>query len=258
MKAEWQKLRSKDCVDSFTADELAYFSPGTCCLKHKQHDNTEPGLSRREFGCTEMVCLCSKTYCCYDVTSNKLKFSSNLLSIRLLEQSSYGPLENYLKLLNERVNVTSNNKGFRTNNHSVGTHEKFRKICPTLHTADGRRWWNSLSTSNFVRISLIFHFTLSYNCPTLYLLINVFIWKYLFFHSIKSNQYTHAQRIGWRLVRFFFIASNSFSDWCFLLRSFLVRFIVMGNTCCIFFAITLFPLLLWSFYNLYVSSRLPC
>ena len=43
MRTEWQKLRSNDCVDSFTADALQFF-PRTCCVKHKQHDKREPGL----------------------------------------------------------------------------------------------------------------------------------------------------------------------------------------------------------------------
>ena len=76
MRAEWQRLRSNDCVDSFTADAVANFFPRTCCVKHKQHDKREPGLFKEEFKCTEMLCVCSKTYCCCDVTSNKLKFSS--------------------------------------------------------------------------------------------------------------------------------------------------------------------------------------
>ena len=38
MRAERQKLRSNDRVDSFTADVVANFFPRTCCVKHKQHD----------------------------------------------------------------------------------------------------------------------------------------------------------------------------------------------------------------------------
>ena len=38
MKAEWQRLRSNDCVDNFAADAVANFFPRTCCAKHKQHD----------------------------------------------------------------------------------------------------------------------------------------------------------------------------------------------------------------------------
>ena len=90
MRAEWQRLRSNDCVDNFTADAVASFSPRTCCVKHKQHDKRENGLFKEEFECTEMLCLCSKTYCCYDVTSNKHKFSSKGLNKRVLEQSRNG------------------------------------------------------------------------------------------------------------------------------------------------------------------------
>ena len=76
MRLEWQRLRSNDCVDNFTADAVANFFPRTCCVKHKQLDKREPVLFKEEFRCTEMLCLCSKTYCCYDVTSDKLKFRS--------------------------------------------------------------------------------------------------------------------------------------------------------------------------------------
>ena len=133
-RAEWQKLRSIDCVDSFTADAVAHFFPRTCCVKHKQHDKREPGLFKEEFRCTETLCLCSKTYCCYDITSNKLKFSSKGLNKRVLEQSGDGPMEKYRRVLNEKVNVTSNNRRFRTNNQSVATYEQVKKglsnFCP--------------------------------------------------------------------------------------------------------------------------------
>ena len=96
MRAEWQRLRSNDCVDNFTADAVANFSPRTCCVKHKQHDKREPGLFEEEFRCTDMLCLCSRTYCCYDVNSNKLQFSRGL-NERVPEQSGDGPLENIVE-----------------------------------------------------------------------------------------------------------------------------------------------------------------
>ena len=126
-RAELQRLRSIDCVDTFTADGVAKFFPRTCFVKYKQHDKREPGLFKEEFRCTEMLCLCSKTYCCYDVTSNENKFSSKGLNKRVLEQSGDRPLEKYRRVLNKKVNVTSNNRGFRTNNHSVATYEKVKK-----------------------------------------------------------------------------------------------------------------------------------
>ena len=75
LEIKWQKLRSNDCVDRFFADAVANFFPRTCCVKHKQHDKREPGLFKEEFRYTETLCLFSKTYCCHEVTSNKLKFS---------------------------------------------------------------------------------------------------------------------------------------------------------------------------------------
>ena len=121
MRAEWQRLRSNYCVDNFTAAAVTNFFPRTCCVKHKKHDKREPGLFKEEFRFTEMLCLCSKTYCCYDVTSNSLKFSSKGLNKRVLEESSDGPLEKYRRVLNETVNIISNYRGFRKNNHSVAT-----------------------------------------------------------------------------------------------------------------------------------------
>ena len=127
MRAEWQRLRSDDCVDSCTADTVANLFPRTCCVKHKQHVKREPGLFKEEFRCTQMLCLCSKTYCCFDVACSKFKSSNKGLNKRVLEQSGDGPLEKYRRVLNEKVNVTSNNRGFRTNNHSVATYEQVKK-----------------------------------------------------------------------------------------------------------------------------------
>ena len=47
MRAEWQRLRSNDCVDSFTADAVASFFPRTCCVKQKQHDEREPAYLKK-------------------------------------------------------------------------------------------------------------------------------------------------------------------------------------------------------------------
>ena len=44
-----------------------------------------------------------------------------------MEQSGGGPLEKYGRVLNQKVNVTSNNRGFRTNNHSVAICEQIKK-----------------------------------------------------------------------------------------------------------------------------------
>ena len=126
-RAEWQRLRTNDSADNFTADAVLNFFFRTCCVKHKQHDKREPGLFKEEFRCTEMLCLRSKTYCCFEVTSKKLKISSKGLNKRVLEQNGDGTLEKYRRVSNEKVNVTSNNRGFRTNNHSVANYEQVKK-----------------------------------------------------------------------------------------------------------------------------------
>ena len=127
MKAEWQRLRSIDCVDKLTVDAVANFFPRTCCVIHKQQDKREPGLFKEEFRYTGMLCLRSKTYCCYDVTSNKPKFSSKCLNKRVLDESGDAPLKKYRRVLNETVNVTSNNRRFRTNNHFVAIYEQVKQ-----------------------------------------------------------------------------------------------------------------------------------
>ena len=127
-RAEWDQLRSKDCTDDFTANATDNFFPTTCCNVHKKHDKREPGLFKEEFRCAEILCLCSKTYCCYDKRTNKHKFSSKGLNKRTLEKcGGGGPMAKYRKVLEEAVNVTSTNRGFRMIPHSVATYEQTKK-----------------------------------------------------------------------------------------------------------------------------------
>ena len=125
--AEWGFLRTEDCRDDFTANTTTNFFLTTCCTKLMKHDKREPGLFEEEFGCAEMSCLCSKTYCCFDSNSNKYKFSSKGLNKRTLEDCGDGPMAKYRKVLDEFVNVTSTNRGFRTVQHSVATFEQTKK-----------------------------------------------------------------------------------------------------------------------------------
>ena len=119
-RAAWEKMRENDCRDSFKADAKSNFFPQTCCSTHKKYDKREPGLFEEEFRITEMLCLCSKTYCCYDNKSDKFKFSSTGLNKRVLEDSGDGPMSKYRKVLDEAINFTSTNRGFRTINKSYG------------------------------------------------------------------------------------------------------------------------------------------
>ena len=60
---EWEAIRSRDCSDSFTAKAAGNFFPKSCCTAQQKHNKREPGLFKDEFRCSEMLCLCSKTYC---------------------------------------------------------------------------------------------------------------------------------------------------------------------------------------------------
>ena len=126
-RAEWEKMRTEDCKDDFTANATINFFPRTCCTKHIKH-----GLFKEEFRCTEMLCLCSKIYCCYDSNSNKYKFSNKSLNKRTLENCDDGPMAKYRKVLDEFNNVTSTSRGFRTDHHSVATYEQTKKACLTF------------------------------------------------------------------------------------------------------------------------------
>ena len=138
---EWEAIHSQDCTDSFTANPTGNFFPSTCCSAQKKHDKGEPGLFKEEFTCSEMLCLCSKTYCCYDRKRNKYKFSSKGLNKRTLEDCGDGPMSKYRIVLEEAVNVTSTNRGFRTMKHSVSTYEQTKKglsyFCPKRRVEDG-------------------------------------------------------------------------------------------------------------------------
>ena len=117
---EWSHRRSKDCPDNFTSNATDNFFPRTCCNVHKKYDKREPGLFKEEFRLSEMLCLCSKTYCCYDEQTNRHKFRSKRFNKRTLEEcGDSGPMSKYRKVLEEAVNVTSTNGGFRTIQHSV-------------------------------------------------------------------------------------------------------------------------------------------
>ena len=125
-------MRTEDRKDDFTANATTNFFRGTCCTRHIKHDKREPSLFKEEFRWTEMFCLCSKTYCCYDSNSNKYIFSGKSLNRRTLEDCDDGPMAKYRKVLDEFVNVISTNRGFRTVQHSVATYEQTKKTCLTF------------------------------------------------------------------------------------------------------------------------------
>ena len=107
---EWELMKTEDCTDDFTANATTNFFPRTCGTEHKKHNKRVLGLFKEEIPCTEMLCLCSKTYCCYDSNSYKYKFSSKSLNKRTLEDCRGGPMAKYRKVLDEFINVNSTNR----------------------------------------------------------------------------------------------------------------------------------------------------
>ena len=127
-RVEGDQLCSKDCTDNLTANATYNVFPRTCCNVHKKHDKREPGPFKEEFRCVELLCLCSKTYCCYDKHTNKHKFSSKGMNKRTLELCGVaGPMSKYRKVLEVALNNNSTNRGFRTFQHSVDTYEQTKK-----------------------------------------------------------------------------------------------------------------------------------
>ena len=74
-----------------------------------------------------MLSLCSNNYCCYDKKSNKFKFSSKGSKKRVLEDCGDGSMVKCRRVLDEAVNITSTNRGFRTINHMFATYEQTNK-----------------------------------------------------------------------------------------------------------------------------------
>ena len=126
-KKVWNSLRSGDCTDELSANSTTKFFPSTCCAKYEEHDRGEPGLVKEELRCTEMICLCSKTYCCYDSQSNNIKFSSKGLDERTLEDIGCGPMSKNRKVLEKVIKVTSTERGFRRKQHAVSTYDQTRR-----------------------------------------------------------------------------------------------------------------------------------
>ena len=141
---EWETIRSRYCTDSFSANATGNFFPRTWCTAHKKHERREPGLIKEELKCSERLCLCSKSYCCYDRKNYKYILSCKGLRKRTLEDCGGGPMSKYRKVLEEAVNVTSTNSGFRRTEHSVANYEKKTKgIVLSLPKTSCRRRWNT-------------------------------------------------------------------------------------------------------------------
>ena len=121
MKLMWEMNRENDCRDDFRADEHYNFFTRNCCQQHWKFDQRTPGLFKEEFRCTEMVALCSKTYCCFDEPTRITKLSCKGLNKDSLNDE---PINKYRAVLEEKERVITCNRGFRVvGNSKVCTYE---------------------------------------------------------------------------------------------------------------------------------------
>ena len=63
------------------------------------------------------------------------EFCTKDLKRRVFEQSVDGPLGKCHRILDETINITSTDRGFRTNNHAVATYDQIKKgllFCPKI------------------------------------------------------------------------------------------------------------------------------
>ena len=74
-----------------------------------------------------MICLCVKTFCCFDQSRVKIKFGSKILNKQTLDGMGAGPLEKYGRVLDEKTNVQSTIRGFRTTQHTVCKYEQTKR-----------------------------------------------------------------------------------------------------------------------------------
>ena len=73
LEGTWNTVRKNDCSKQIFVNSTSNVFPGTCCERHIKHGKREPGFFKEEIRCTEMICLCSKTLCCFDEGTDKLK-----------------------------------------------------------------------------------------------------------------------------------------------------------------------------------------
>ena len=110
MKLIWEMNRENDCKDGSRADEHYNFFPRNCCQQHWKYDQRTPGVLKEEFRCTEMVALCSNSFCCFHEPTRKTKLSCKGLNKNSLNDA---PINKYRAVLEEKERVISCSRGFR-------------------------------------------------------------------------------------------------------------------------------------------------
>ena len=122
LKLLWSSMRSNDCRDSFAADGEKNFFPRSCCEEHFRHDQRTPGLFKEEYRGSEMVALCSKTFCGFCSRTNTVKISCKGVNHNAIINDD--PLDKYRNVLMHKQIIECINRGFRVvSNSKVCTYE---------------------------------------------------------------------------------------------------------------------------------------
>ena len=102
--------------------------PGRVVVNTKNMMKESLDFSTKFFYSLKKLCLCSKTYCCYDFLSNKLILSCEVLNKLTIKGSGEVTIADYRKLLDGTESVTSTNCRISTKNLCVAFHEHKKRI----------------------------------------------------------------------------------------------------------------------------------
>ena len=124
MKAERERLRTKDCKSIFKANSVGNFCLPNSLSEVKKHVKRKSGLFKDYYRCIEMFFVCGKTYYIYDTTLNNFEVSSKSCIQPVLEHSSDRCLEKYRCIVDNGIEIMSTNTGSRAKHHAVAAYEQ--------------------------------------------------------------------------------------------------------------------------------------
>ena len=124
--------RENNCRDDFRAEEHYNFFHRNCCQQDWKFNLRTPGLPKEDFRCTEMVALCSKTYCCFDEPTRITKMICKGLNKNSLNDE---PIKKYRAVLEEKERVKTRIGGFQVvGNSKVCTYQMKKKGLSYFYT----------------------------------------------------------------------------------------------------------------------------
>ena len=127
-------LQRSDRTDDSASDAVTNFLLCTCCTTHKKYNTQDPSLFRKEFCCTETLCLRRKTFSCYGSLTNNFEFDSERVKKRTPRDSGVGPISMYGRITALSVNVTSIKSGYQAMRLSVTTQEQTKNALAYFYT----------------------------------------------------------------------------------------------------------------------------